>query len=170
MKLATVTREYPRQYKTTVKHFTIAKTGKDQWKGVTRDEGTRMDSVVLGGCCSRQTTVVLSGGGIMLKPACRGQTWTWWIKKYRSLSESLSFRSTVWRLFNDSDDEDDDAPKWLLLELFVVMTLAVVTGGTRSLVTLLVTPDPPLFDLTRPITGSVRPVDTAIGVHTKSWK
>ena len=32
IKLATVTREYPRQYKTTVKHFMIAKTGEDQWK------------------------------------------------------------------------------------------------------------------------------------------
>ena len=86
------------------------------------------------------------------------------MRKYSSLRESLSLRSTVWRLFNDRADEDDAAPKWPLLELFVAVPLAVVTGGTRSLVTLLVTPDPPLFDLTRPITGSARTMDAAIAV------
>ena len=34
-----------------------------------RDEGTGMDFGILGGCSSRQTTVVFSGGGTMPKPA-----------------------------------------------------------------------------------------------------
>ena len=36
--------------------------GEEPWR---RDEGTRMGMGILGGCCSRHTTVQLSGGGLV---------------------------------------------------------------------------------------------------------
>jgi len=56
-------------------------------------------------------------------------------------------------LFNETEDEDDAVTMWPLLELLVVMVLAVVAGGVRSLVRL-VLPVPPLLVLSRPITGA----------------